>query len=307
MKRYLLIFSILFFTGKVFSQQSPIFNNHFESPDINNPAFSGSKTYNPLVIQVRKQWLGFEDAPFSSNVSYGGAVNNRSALGINFVHDVTLPSQQSEMQLNYAYHIPLNDNNYNLAFGIGAKLLYYRLKFDISDIPPGQDPAFNVDLVDEFTGDASAGALFYSENFYFSYSQTNILESAFNTDDGKGFKLNNGYRNHYYDVSYSFNIIDNDWHLQPSIMINSNKNRTLYNFNTRLHHLKNKWIGTNYRSDNTIYFAFGFDLNDISISYCYEHSFNGNIMIHNYGSHQIGMTYKFVSELSERHISFWDY
>ena len=42
-----------------------------------------------------------------------------------------------------------------------------------------------------------------------------------------------------------FNIIDNDWHLQPSIMINSNKNRTLYNFNTRLHHLKNKWIGTN--------------------------------------------------------------
>ena len=52
MKRYLLIFSILFSTGKVFSQQSPIFNNHFESPDINNPAFSGSKTYNPLVIQV---------------------------------------------------------------------------------------------------------------------------------------------------------------------------------------------------------------------------------------------------------------
>ena len=109
MKRYLLIFSILFSTGKVFSQQSPIFNNHFESPDINNPAFSGSKTYNPLVIQVRKQWLGFQDAPFSSNVSYSGAVNNRSALGINFVHDVTLPSQQSEMQLNYAYHIPLNE------------------------------------------------------------------------------------------------------------------------------------------------------------------------------------------------------
>ena len=82
MKRYLLIFSILFLTGKVFSQQSPIFNNHFESPDINNPAFSGSKTYNPLVIQVRKQWLGFQDAPFSSNVSYSGAVNNLSLIHI---------------------------------------------------------------------------------------------------------------------------------------------------------------------------------------------------------------------------------
>ena len=91
-----MIFSF-YFHWKSFFTASPIFNNHFESPDINNPAFSGSKTYNPLVIQVRKQWLGFQDAPFSSNVSYSGAVNNRSALGINFVHDVTLPSQQSEI------------------------------------------------------------------------------------------------------------------------------------------------------------------------------------------------------------------
>ena len=46
-----------------------------------NPAISGSKTYNPLVFNTRQHWLGFEGAPITSNLSYHGALNNRSAIG----------------------------------------------------------------------------------------------------------------------------------------------------------------------------------------------------------------------------------
>ena len=303
----LIVLLIVFYSFDAVSQKNHILNNYFENPEIFNPSFTGSKAYNPLVIKIRKQWLGFEDAPYTGYVSYGGAFNNRSAIGFYLLHDVTFPSQQSDFQLNYAYHIPLNNKEFNLSFGIGAKLIYYRLKFDISDLPPGNDPAFSLNLLESFAGDASAGALFYSENFYLSYSTSNMLQNSVNTDNGKGFKTNNLYRNHHFNVGFKFNIIDNDWHLHPSLFATNNINGTTYNINTRVHHLNDKWIGINYNTDDLIALSFGVDVNDIFISYCYEHSFNGNIMLHNFGTHQIGIIFKLVSELSERHISFWQY
>ena len=81
MKKFLtsLFFSFLFFSAT--SQQAIMFGQYFVNDVIYNPAISGSKEYNQLTIQSRKQGLGFEGAPLSANISYHGALNNRSELG----------------------------------------------------------------------------------------------------------------------------------------------------------------------------------------------------------------------------------
>ena len=50
-------------------------------------------------------------------------------MGGYLMFDKTYPSTQGHLQLNYAYHIPLDYEKVNLSFGIGAKLMYYNLEF----------------------------------------------------------------------------------------------------------------------------------------------------------------------------------
>ena len=118
----------IFFGISVFAQQEPLFTQYYVNDMVINPAISGSKTYNPLVIQTRQQWLGFEGAPLTSNVSYHGALDNRSAMGGYLMFDKAFPNMQANLHLNYAYHIPLDYDRVNLSFGLGAKVMYLSIK-----------------------------------------------------------------------------------------------------------------------------------------------------------------------------------
>ena len=86
---------IFFIAGSLNAQQSIMFSQYYNNKVIYNPAVSGSELYNPLILQTRQQWLGFEGAPLSANISYHGSLNNRSALGGYFEHDRTSPANQT--------------------------------------------------------------------------------------------------------------------------------------------------------------------------------------------------------------------
>ena len=66
MKRISLILSLL--VSVTLFAQEPLFTQYYVNDMILNPAISGSKTYNPVTIQTRQQWLGFEGAPFSTSI-----------------------------------------------------------------------------------------------------------------------------------------------------------------------------------------------------------------------------------------------
>ena len=160
---YCILFTVVTMTK---AQQDPLFTQYYVNDMVTNPAISGSKAYNSFVIQTRKQWLGFLGTPVTTNMSYHGALNNRSAMGGYIMFDKTYPSMQGNLHLNYAYHIPLDYDRVNLSFGLGGKLMYYNLDFNQGELPPGQDNAFSANSYDKFSGDASSGIYLYGRNFY---------------------------------------------------------------------------------------------------------------------------------------------
>ena len=107
MKKILVIFSI-FLSVSLFAQQEPLFTQYYVNDMTINPAISGSKSYNSLTMLTRQQWLGFEGAPFSTNISYHGALNTRSTMGGYLMFDKASPALQANLHVNYAYHVPLN-------------------------------------------------------------------------------------------------------------------------------------------------------------------------------------------------------
>ena len=90
---------LIFMNPLVFllAQQQTTYSQFYINEIIYNPAVSGSKPYNPLVIQTRQQWLGFEGAPFSTNISYHKLLNDNSAIGGVFSYENTNPSFQTDL------------------------------------------------------------------------------------------------------------------------------------------------------------------------------------------------------------------
>ena len=307
MKKIILILSILL-SVSVFAQQEPLFTQYYVNDMVINPAISGSKTYNPLTIQTRQQWLGFEGAPLSSNISYHGALNNRSAMGGYLMFDKATPAMQANLHLNYAYHIPLNYDKINLSFGLGAKLKYYNLDFNPEDLPPGVDPAYSASAFDNTSGDASAGTYLYGRNFYFGFAAVNLFQTTFNTSVGNSPVDNNAFRNYYFMGAYRFDIINNDWQLEPSFlyrkMVLHNK---VMDLTSRIFYLKDTWVGLTYRTDQTLAIGMGFAKNKMHFSYSYDHSFAGEIMQYTFGTHEIGVAFRIETMATKRHIGFWAY
>jgi type IX secretion system PorP/SprF family membrane protein len=302
------VFFIIYFflSTSVFCQQEPLFTQYYVNDMVINPATSGSKSYNPLIIQTRKQWLGFEGAPLTSNISYNGALNNRSAMGGYLMFDKAFPTMQVNFHLNYAYHIPLDYDKVNLSFGLGAKIMYHNLDFNINDLPPGYDQAFSARSFDEFLGDASSGVYLYGQNFYLGFSASNMFQSSFNTAVNGSPYSNREFRNYYSMGAYKFNIVSNDWEIEPSFLIRKMKfQASISDFTSRIIYLNNTWAGLTYRTNGTAVLGLGFAVNNLHISYSYDHTFAGEIMTYTYGTHELGISFRIATIASEEHISFW--
>ena len=276
-----------------FAQQEPLFTQYYVNDMVINPAVSGSKTYNPLTIQTRQQWLGFEGAPLTSNISYHGALNDRSAMGGYLMFDKAYPTTQANLHLNYAYHIPLDYDKVNLSFGLGAKVMYHNLDFNEEDLPPGYDPAFSTSSYEKFLGDASSGVYLYGSNFYTGFSVSNMLESSFNTTVSGSPYPNSELRIYYGMGAYRFNIINNDWQLEPSFLIRKmHFQSSMTDLTTRVLYLENTWAGLTYRTNGTAILSMGFGTENMNISYSYDHTFAGEIMPYTYGTHELGISFR---------------
>ncbi|MBT3622049.1 MAG: PorP/SprF family type IX secretion system membrane protein, partial [Flavobacteriales bacterium] len=218
MKKIVFIISVLFAVN-AFAQQEPLFTQYYVNDMAINPAISGSKAYTQLSVLTRQQWLGFEGAPLSSNISYHGALNNRSAMGGYLMFDKAFPSMQMNLNLNYAYHVPLNYDDVTLSFGIGAKLMYHNLDFNQGDLPPGIDNAFSANSYDKTFADASSGVYLYGQKFNFGFSVSNMFQSSFNTPINGSTYPNTEYRNYYFMGAYRYNVMNLDWQFEPSFLI----------------------------------------------------------------------------------------
>ena len=307
MRKIILIFSVLS-TLAASAQQQTTFTQYYSNDLLINPAISGSKNYNPLTFQTRQQWLGFKNAPLASNISYQTAINNRSAMGGYLAFEKSSPSFHADLNLNYAYHVPLNYDRVNISFGIGGKLMYYNLDFDLEDLPPGYDPAYTASSFESVSYDASSGAYLYGRNFYFGFSAANILQSSFNTPISGSLTPNAVSRNFYGLGGYRFYMMNNDWQFEPSFLVRKQEYQDmLLSLNARIFYMEDTWAGLTYKTDGNLGFAFGFASNDTHFSYSYDHTLRGDMQQYNFGTHEIGISFRIHAFVTQRHIGFWEY
>lgn len=178
MKRHLYILIIFTVLGiSLNAQQLPQFSFRHQNLILNNPAAAGSSVFKELKILHRQQWVGFENAPASSFISYHQEMNESSGLGGYIISDRTFPTSRFIINASYAYIIDMDDMF--LSFGLAGMVMQYRFKNTDLTYRDPLDPSLAFSSDKKWRPEANAGIMIYNNRFYASFTVSQILKSSF--------------------------------------------------------------------------------------------------------------------------------
>ncbi len=167
--------SICYITDAI-SQQDPHYTQYMLNTMSVNPAYVGSKGHTVLTALGRTQWVGFEGAPDTQNLSYDTSIGYSGlGIGINLVNDKLGPSHETYLDGNLSYTVQTGDEG-NLAFGLklGGRLLNVDWSLGRSrDNDQIFDPSNNI--VNKFLPTVGAGIYYHEPQWYIGLSVPNFL------------------------------------------------------------------------------------------------------------------------------------
>src|SRR5690625_7833956 len=101
------------------AQQDPQYTQYMYNTQVINPAYSGNREMLSFGLLYRTQWVGIEGAPKTVTFTTNSPIGKRRnmGLGLSVIHDEIGPSTQTDVAIDYAYAIPVDDDT-RLSFGI---------------------------------------------------------------------------------------------------------------------------------------------------------------------------------------------
>lgn len=279
--RYLLIVLLgLLSARSALAQQDPQFTQYYFNQFYLNPAAAGSDGLIRFQLMHRSQYLGYQGsfddggAPTTQLFSFQMPLNTiRSAVGFYATNDRLGPAGNQEVQLSYAYRMPLAGGT--LALGARAGLYNKSIDFDrLRPREPG-DPILGTGKVNEAKPDLGLGAYYSSSAFFAGVAVNHLVASKypFKLEQGSNPLKTSVYAHgglHYY--------LTEDVELTPTILLKTDL--TSYSVEGGvLGTLMNKyWLGVQYRQRDALSALAGINLlkdNALRLGYAFDYVVNG--------------------------------
>lgn len=312
MRKLLNILFLLCITGQLFSQNLPVHEQYLTDYMLLNPAFVGISETSTIKFSHRGQWLGLDDAPSTSVLSFKTRIKNQNlGIGAYIFNDMNGAYSQFGSQLSLAYHLLLNSKrNDKLILSMGLSFKGFLHTIDESGFNPDiYDPVISYSRYSYPFIDANAGiSLFYKQNFVglavdnllplnktFTYRGDPVVRKKFN-----------------FHIGYCQTISRKQQLISTMVFRTNFLGLNQLDINVKYHFMNSKtirsktlkydndfWIGLAYRHtlDNinlsplSIIPYIGFTQSYITISYFYDIGLTP-LNRYNYGTHQISLGIK---------------
>ncbi len=108
------------------AQLNPLTAQYYHNTYLGNPAFAGYEKGLAVNLSYRKQWGNIPGAPVVQNVTADYS-KGKVGLGLNVLFDRAGLQRQSRVVGTYAYHLPLNNEDGQLHFGVSLGFMNQRL------------------------------------------------------------------------------------------------------------------------------------------------------------------------------------
>ena len=279
---------LLLFSGAI-AQQDPHYTQYMHNMNVVNPAYAGSKENISFGLLYRKQWVNIEGAPSTFTFSGDSPVGNNVGLGLSLISDKIGPVSEQNVFGDFSYTIKINERS-KLALGLKAGVSFHRvgLRNIQSTLPDPSEGIFGEDINDA-TLNVGAGAFYYTDKYYVSFSIPNMIKSAHL--DYNGLEYGSDVSHYFLAAGYVFDL-NYDLKFKPSFMLKSafNVSPSLdvsanFLFNEKFE------IGATYRLEDSFGGMVNFAITpELRIGYAYDHIVS-NLNVTTSSSHEFILLY----------------
>lgn len=287
----LVVFTALL-TLDIQAQQDPQYTQYMYNTMSVNPGYAGQRDVLSATGLYRTQWVGLDGAPETLTFGIHSPLRNeRIGLGLNIVSDRLGPAEETSIDANVSYSIPVNETgDLELSFGLKGGLHILDTDWSKGTSARGDalfDTANNLNLISPTLG---AGMYLHSEKWYLGLSVPNILDTDHYDDFEQSIATE---RLHYFLIGgYVFNLSDNT-KLKPTFFVKGVTGAPVI-ADLSLNALFNDTftLGLAYRWDDSVSGLVGFQLNPgLFLGYAYDATTTG-LNNFNSGTHEIMLRFE---------------
>ena len=255
MKRTLCI-SFLLIAGLAFSQQDPQFSQNMFNKLANNPGYAGSNQAICATALHRSQWMGFEGAPTTLNLSVDAGIPAiHGGVGLNIVKDDIAAFSNLGLQLTYAYRTDLGNGQ----MGAGLSLGMFQSGADGGWFDPAEagDAVIPTGDVKGSAMDFGFGVYYNTQDVYIGLSTSHFTEPTIEWSNSQ-MEL----ARHYFLIAGYAHELNPIFTLNPSIYLKSDGASSQLDVNTNVLYNNKLWGGVSYRLDEGLIALLGMHIND---------------------------------------------
>lgn len=138
--KLLITLMLLSLSMVTFAQLNPMGSMYYQNQYLSNPAMAGLERGWEAAAAYKAQWTSVDGAPAMQSVTAAyGTENNKVGVGFSFYNDNVGVIQRTSFKGTYAYHLPLNNGNNYLDFGLSAGIMnewidFSKIRGDQSDM-----------------------------------------------------------------------------------------------------------------------------------------------------------------------------
>lgn len=283
------------------AQQDPQYTQYMYNTMSVNPAYAGSRGHSVFTAIGRTQWIGFDGAPNTQNLSYDTPLGYSGlGLGINLMNDEIGPSSEIYLNANLSYTVETGQEG-NLAFGLrlGGRMLNIDWSKgttrDTETFPP----------VDKFLPTVGAGIYYYEPQWYIGLSVPNVLRvEHYDAENALGDVAVE--RLHFFLITgYVFDI-NEDLKFKPAALLKGVSGAPLsLDISANLLFNDQFRAGLAWRWGDAISGLLGFQASDaLLIGYSYDLT-TSNYNVTNSGTHEIMLRYEILRDTKFRSPRFF--
>lgn len=277
------------------AQQIPLFSQYLNNDFLLNPAVAGTKSYTPVSVSARLQWVNFNGAPSNQLGSIHSAITKNVGVGFAVTNFTAGPTRTTSAQFAYAYRFKVSEK-VKLSFGLAPMLMQQYIAKDKIVLENSSDNTFNKMNGKTTIADLNAGVYAYGAKWAVGLSVPQVLENKVRLSDDL---FTERLRRHYLLFgSYDF-ACSGKYTITPSALIKMVENGAPLQFdvNVRATYDNLFWVGLSYRGATSISFneaavvLVGIQKNNFIFGYSFDYGFS-SIRSYSMGSHEVFLTYR---------------
>jgi len=201
------------------AQQDAMFTKYMFNSLSYNPAYAGSKDFMSIGVLHRSQWVGIDGSPTSQTATlHTPLANERVGVGLALGNDAIGPTNTVNVNLAYAYRIPITDG-LRLSVGLQGGVENWRADWSELNLEDGTDVSFNNDTPNRWLPNFGAGLYLFGERFYAGFSSPHMIEYDLRDNDDPNVEIySRRYRHYFASMGAVFPVSGDDILFKPSIL-----------------------------------------------------------------------------------------